>query len=187
MSSVGPGVDWDSPDGDLSPDEIADLRRRLASAVAWICPEWLTAQMEDIVQNCMVQLLRSRNKGEGKQEYPSTYLQRVAHGATVDEIRRHSRWKENLVGTAGTLDGPAPSGITAPDSAAFSAEVGKAIRGCLVKLVRSRQLAVALYLQGCTVREVAGLLGWSAKRADNLVYRGLSDLRRCLTRKGITP
>ena len=175
------------PDSALSPDETADLRRRLAVAVAWVCPKWLTAQMEDIIQNGMVQLLRARNQNEGKREYSSTYLQRVAHGATVDEIRRHSRRKENPVDTVETFEGPVPSGIAAPDSAAFSAEVGAAIRGCLVKLVRSRQLAVTLYLQGCTIKEVAGLLGWSTKRADNLIYRGLADLRQCLTRKGITP
>jgi len=175
------------PRVDLSREEIAELRRRLASAVAWVCPQWLAAQKEDIIQNGMVQLLRSQNKSEGNQEYSSTYLKRVAHGATVDEIRRQSRRKENLVGTADTLECPDPSGTTAPDAVAFATEIGTAIRGCLVELVRPRQLAVALHLQGCTVREVANLLGWAAKRADNLVYRGLADLRQCLTRKGMKP
>lgn len=175
MKSVEPGVGTD------------DLRRRLAAAVDWVCPQWLMAQKEDIIQNGMVQLLRSRNQNEGKPEYSSTYLQRVAHGATVDEIRRLSRRKENLVGTAQTMDESGSSGIPSPDTVVFSAEIGAAIRGCLLELVRSRQLAVTLYLQGCTVKEAAGLLGWSAKRVDNLVYRGLANLRSCLIGKGITP
>ena len=33
--------------------------------------------------------------------------------------------------------------------------------------------------------EVASILKWRAKTAENLVYRGLADLRRCLATKGL--
>jgi RNA polymerase sigma-70 factor, ECF subfamily len=46
---------------------------------------------------------------------------------------------------------------------------------------------VTLYLQGHTVPETARILGWDAKRAENLVYRGLADLRQCLMGKGHRP
>jgi RNA polymerase sigma-70 factor (ECF subfamily) len=46
---------------------------------------------------------------------------------------------------------------------------------------------VTLYLQGHTVPETARVLDWPAKRADNLVYRGLADLRQCLLAKGLRP
>ena len=36
-----------------------------------------------------------------------------------------------------------------------------------------------------TDEEVGRLLGWAAKRAENLVYRGMADLRGCLGGKGI--
>ena len=35
--------------------------------------------------------------------------------------------------------------------------------------------------------EAAGILDWSAKRVENLVYRGLADLRDCLAAKGFKP
>ena len=38
-----------------------------------------------------------------------------------------------------------------------------------------------------TTVETARRLGWTAKKAENLVYRGLKDLRRCLTARGMTP
>ena len=44
-----------------------------------------------------------------------------------------------------------------------------------------------LHLQGHSVPDAARLLGWPAKRTENLVYRGLADLRRCLIAKGHTP
>ena len=74
-----------------------------------------------------------------------------------------------------------------PERAAGSRRAGEGIRGCLRRLAPDRRVAVVLHLQGHTVREVAEMLGWNAKRADNLVYRGLSDLRKCLTAKGIEP
>jgi RNA polymerase sigma-70 factor (ECF subfamily) len=46
---------------------------------------------------------------------------------------------------------------------------------------------VALYLNGCTVPEAASHLRWHLKRTEALVYRGLAELRHCLTGKGLTP
>jgi RNA polymerase sigma-70 factor (ECF subfamily) len=37
------------------------------------------------------------------------------------------------------------------------------------------------------VPEASRILDWSAKRTENLVYRGLADLRECLTLKGMRP
>jgi RNA polymerase sigma-70 factor (ECF subfamily) len=44
---------------------------------------------------------------------------------------------------------------------------------------------VTLHLQGHSVPQVAGFFAWNTKRAENLVYRGLSDLRQCLESKGL--
>jgi RNA polymerase sigma-70 factor (ECF subfamily) len=110
----------------------------------------------------------------------------VAYTTLVDEIRRRKRRPEaSLDDEAGT----APVATTAPGpEAAYAArQIGEAIRDCLRQLVRDRRLALTLYLEGHTVPQAAALLDWSAKRTENLVYRGLADLRRCLSEKGITP
>ena len=52
---------------------------------------------------------------------------------------------------------------------------------------RERRLAVTLHLQGHTVPETARILDWAAKQTENLVYRGLADLRECLMAKGLRP
>jgi RNA polymerase sigma-70 factor (ECF subfamily) len=56
-----------------------------------------------------------------------------------------------------------------------------------MSMTGDRRRAVMLYLQGHSVPEAARLLGWTAKRTENLVYRGLADLRHCLRAKGHTP
>jgi RNA polymerase sigma-70 factor (ECF subfamily) len=66
-------------------------------------------------------------------------------------------------------------------------ELGAAIRECLQGLIPSRRAAVVLHLQGHSLKEVGSLLGWTEKKAENLVYRALAGLRTCLVTKGIRP
>jgi RNA polymerase sigma-70 factor (ECF subfamily) len=74
-----------------------------------------------------------------------------------------------------------------PERQYAAGQVGRAIRDCLLGLVTDRRLAVALHLQGHSVPQAAALLGWDRKRTENLVYRGLADLRACLEKKGVSP
>ena len=74
-----------------------------------------------------------------------------------------------------------------PERTAVARQIGRGIRGCLRAMKQERRLAVTLHLQGHTVPEAARLLNWAFKRTENLVYRGLSDLRACLTAKGLQP
>jgi len=64
-------------------------------------------------------------------------------------------------------------------------ELGGEIRSCLERLPEARQLPVILHLQGFRNEEVARALQFNEKRAQNLIYRGLEQLRRCLAGKGI--
>ena len=82
---------------------------------------------------------------------------------------------------------PWPVAITRqdPERLAASSEIGRGILDCLSRMSRERRLAVTLYLQGHTVPEASRVLEWTAKRTENLVYRGLADLRECLLSKGL--
>ena len=44
-----------------------------------------------------------------------------------------------------------------------------------------------LHLMGHSVDEISALLECRYKQAENLVYRGLSDLRACLKTRGVKP
>ena len=170
----------------LEPAALEDLRRRIVAAVRRTCPTRLAAQMDDIVQTVLARLLLSPRRGEGNPVFSSMYLTKAVYGATVDEIRRLGRRREDSLEAVAEADSMAAPDA-GPERRAASAEVARGIRECLAKLVQPRRLAVTLYLQGCSVPEASGLLRWPVKKTENLVYRGLAGLRRCLTMKGFQP
>lgn len=173
---------------DGSTDEaVAELRSRVQRAVRRVCPRWLADRQDDLVQMATLRVLEARRSAEGNPEVASSYLYRVAYTTLIDEIRRLRRRPEapleGLIDTGRDV----PASTAGPEQSYASKEIGHAVRECLLLLLRPRRLAVALYLQGNTVPEAAVILGWTAKRTENLVYRALADLRRCLEGKGISP
>jgi len=54
------------------------------------------------------------------------------------------------------------------------------LRQCLERLEERRRMAVTLHLSGLRIPEVARAAGWTEKTAENLIYRGLDDLRALL-------
>jgi RNA polymerase sigma-70 factor (ECF subfamily) len=151
-----------------------------------VCPRWLADQAEDLVQVGLMRIVEIRKKSEGSRELPSSYLYRVAHSVLVDEIRRRRRRREVPLENEQSEAIMAAEGAD-PERGRAGHEIGHAIAECLALMRRARRLAVTLHLQGHSVIEAARILGWSAKRTENLVYRGLADLRRCLLSKGVTP
>lgn len=178
------------PSGPQEADDYARLRGDLVRAVNRICPSWLASRADDLVQVALLRVLELRRKSEENAELSPSYLRKVAYSALIDEIRRWRRRRETPLETeAGGIDPAAEreSGNPDPEERSAGREAGRAIRDCLGQMVRPRRLAVALHLQGHSVPDVGKLMGWSSKKADNLVYRGLSDLRECLGAKGVKP
>jgi RNA polymerase sigma-70 factor, ECF subfamily len=169
--------------------DYSQLREHLGRAVARLCPRWLSVQRDDLVQAAVMrvmQIVGARGSArEGNPTFASSYLYKVAHSALVDEIRRVKRRGEvDLEDT-----GVATIAVTRqdPERITASREIGRGIQDCLSRMSRDRRLAVTLYLQGHSVPEAARILDWAPKRTENLVYRGLADLRECLMRKGLQP
>lgn len=172
----------------LSQGELASLRAALAKAVRRACPTRLADSADDLVQIAFERV--HRLVGEGNAQVSASYLRKVAYSVVVDEIRRRRRRNEVSIDPDDGGQDPAfelPSGAPDPESRAGGREIGDAIRGCLGHLVGPRRSAVTLHLMGHTVPEIGRLLGWEGKKADNLVYRGMADLRECLESKGVRP
>jgi len=167
------------------------LAATMARAVRRQCPPWLADQAQDIAQAALAKVVALDKAAEGKRPLTSFYLHKVAHSALVDEIRRRKRRREV------SIEAPTEGGEQArpfephaqgdPESHTSYRQLGVAIRACLASATRDRRLAVVLYLQGHSVPEASRILGWDVKRTENLVYRGLADLRQCLLGKGHRP
>lgn len=165
---------------------LEELRPKLERAIYRVCPAWMSDRRDDLVQVAMIKMMEAQRKSsEGIIPTSSSYLFRVAHNALVDEIRRHRRKRES----------PLEEGDETveqrdehdPERDALSRQTGRAIKDCLSRIKRERRMAVTLYLQGHSVPESSQHLGWSRKRTENLVFRGLDNLRQCLRKKGIEP
>ncbi|MDP9121368.1 MAG: RNA polymerase sigma factor, partial [Acidobacteriota bacterium] len=83
--------------------------------------------------------------------------------------------------------GDPPASAPDPFAEAAGSELRGAIVECLQHLVEYRRRAVVLHLLGHSVPDIGRRLAWDAKRAENLVFRGMRDLRRCLENKGLAP
>jgi len=169
------------------PGSPEELRADLVRAVRRICPAWLADCADDLVQVALLKVMKVQRKSEGKAALSSLYLQRVARSALIDEIRRRRRRPEVPLDEAVESHPAMWTAYPDPESAAVGRELGRTIQTCLGRLIRPRQAAVTLHLLGHSVPEAARLLGWSVKKAENLVYRGLADLQGCLKREGAAP
>ena len=151
----------------------AEMRAVLLRAVTHHCPAELRSQTEDLAHTAWLRIVE-RRRGEDFSTLEPSYLWRVAFTVVIDEIRRRSA---RMTQAERLRAAPAP---VAPGP-----DVGAEIRDCLQQLPEARQLPVILHLQGFRNVEVARALHWNEKRAENLIYRGLEQLRRCLSGKGI--
>lgn len=166
-------------------DPYAELRERLERAARQVVPKHMACQRDDIVQMALMKILRS-GKVEDETVLNNSFLYRVCHSVLVDEIRRQKRRKETSIEPE-SHDPPATNAHSNPETSTGGVEIGLEIVDCLSQITKTRRRAVTLYLQGHTVPETAERLGFTVKKAENLVYRGLSDLRTCLRKKGLEP
>lgn len=168
------------------PEDLERVRRFLIAAVRRSCPAAIAAEADDVVQQALIKLSKTRIVSEENRGVPASYLWRVAYTTLIDEIRRRERRREvPLADDSPTVVPIAPH--PDPEREAVSRGIGEEIRDCLQRMAEARRRAVTLHLVGHTVPEIARLLSWQPKQADNRVYRGMADLRRCLTTKGVTP
>jgi RNA polymerase sigma-70 factor (ECF subfamily) len=169
--------------------DFSKLRQDLVRAVSRVCPAWLADRRDDLVQAAVMRVMQvfeaRRSTPEGNTPLAASYLYKVAYSALVDEIRRVRRRRET------DLEQPAVAAAAVarddPERTAISREIGRGIQECLQRMKRERRLAVTLHLQGHSVSDAARICDWSSKQTENFTYRGLTDLRKCLTSKGIAP
>jgi RNA polymerase sigma-70 factor (ECF subfamily) len=166
--------------------DYEEIRATLVRAVASLCPGWMTDRRDDLVQQAMMKLLRHEEKGELNPAPKASYLWKVAHSVTVDEIRSVRRKRETSLDSAESEPNDRLEDERAGQDRAMW-ELGHAIRECLGTLESRRRRVVALHILGHSLPETAEHSGWRYDQVRNILYRGLKQLRFCLTGKGFAP
>jgi RNA polymerase sigma factor (sigma-70 family) len=64
-------------------------------------------------------------------------------------------------------------------------ELFEVIEKAVDLLKESRRQVIKLYLLGMSRNEISDFYGWSKDKVRNLLYRGLADLKKSLSNKGI--
>lgn len=169
----------------MRPEEYERLRARLVAAVRAVCPEWLSQGQEDLVQAGMMAIMRIAERREENRPLPASYLRKVAYSALVDEIRRVRSRKEIPLDTVNETTTVAAG--ASPERRYAAGQIATALRSCLTRLIEPRLQAVTLHLLGYKKPQIAERMGWNRKRASNLVFRGLENLRDCLRKMQVAP
>jgi len=159
------------------------LRAIVGRIIRRVCPRWLIDEVDDLTQIVTTRVLGRLQDPTANVDPSEAFLYRAAYWALVDEIRARRRRRQVPLDP----DLQTPSAMPDPEQLAGAREVGRAIVSCLAVLIPSRRRATMLHIQGHSVDEISALLDCSRKKADNLVYRGLADLRACLSARGVTP
>jgi RNA polymerase sigma factor (sigma-70 family) len=158
------------------------LRAELSRAAEKLCPPWLRPSRDDIVQEAFLRVTGAR-AADGPP--PRSYLWKTVYTTMVDWIRREEvRQRGRAADVA--VESVAGQGAT-PESRATARQIGAHIHDCVGGLSEPRRAVVAMYLQGHGAAEISRLLGGAYKSVENLLHRGLVQVRACLQRKGVTP
>lgn len=154
------------------------------------CPPWLARERDDLGQKAMLRLLeRARRLADPNLEICATYLYRVANSIVIDEIRKRGRevLAEDVEDYRANSRQEVQEELQSsrnPVGQLRAKELRAAMEDCLSKINVERRRATGLRLQGFTIPEIAKMLDWKDKKAENMERRGRLDLRRCLSKKG---
>jgi len=175
------------PSASLAGEIPPALVERITAAVRRVCPSWLLSERDDLVQTALIKILERERRTGVPQQLEKSYLKRVAYSVLIDEIRRRQRRREEPLHEEPAKEPDGAHGMFTPEECAASEQLGQAIHECLGEIKREWRLALVLRLQGYSIPECADRLGWKPKQTENLVYRGMADLRRRLEARGIKP
>jgi RNA polymerase sigma factor (sigma-70 family) len=150
--------------------------------------------VDEVVQEVRVRLWRARQESETIAGLGTSYIYRTALSAALEVVRR-KRGSGRVTSLAEFRDergehealASVESDERGPEHTLARAEFASAVAAAMLELADARRTAVRLHLVGYSRDEIAGMTGWSAAKARNLIYRGLADLRAALVRRGISP
>lgn len=165
--------------------ESERIREVLRRAVRSACPAWLANDADDIVQTAWLRAAPRIAESSTAGPVSNTYLWKVATTTVLNEIRARRRSRADV--SLEELEVPSTIASADPEQQVQARTIREAIADCLSNLLPARRRVLTLQLCGHEVAEVAALTGNDLKRTRNLLFRGSSDLRECLSNKGVTP
>ncbi len=137
---------------------------------------------EDICQEIKIKLWRVLGYEKEIVNFPS-YLKKVVNSSVIDMLRKCKRQENVLLQEKQTRISEMKVDYLA--ELAARENLRDKLAEAVDSLIESRRQAVKLFLLDMTIDEIAAFYGWSKDKTRNLLYRGLTDLKRFLRQKDI--
>jgi len=139
----------------------------------------------DIEQEVRIRLWKALERDRSA-AFRTSYIQRVVLSTVIDAIRAaKSRPAEPLPEGEGEGHEAFLARDAGPEQTAAGSADFDRVAACLAELPQRRREAVALHLQGFSLREIGELGGTSEEAARKLLDRGMQTLRARLALMGL--
>lgn len=137
---------------------------------------------DDLAQEIKIKLWKIFNTEKEISSYPS-YIKKIVHTSVIDLLRKRKREegvyfqeKQRRIS-----DGKRDYVSDCQTEDIIKQTIAEAVNS----LIDSRRKVVRLYLLDMNIEEISAFYKWSHHKTRNLLYRGLSDLRKILKEKDI--
>jgi RNA polymerase sigma factor (sigma-70 family) len=140
-------------------------------------------ELDDIFQEVKIKIWKVLSHEKQIKNY-SSYIKKIVETSVIDHFRKFKREEgvylfEKNKKISEIAQGYAPD--LQYDLIDIKDIVGKAVEG----LIESRKKVVKLYLLNMSIEEISLYFHWSKDKTRNLLYRGLTDLKKILKEKNI--
>jgi RNA polymerase sigma-70 factor, ECF subfamily len=137
---------------------------------------------EDIVQEVRIKLWKLMTDEKTIHNH-SSYIKKIVDSTVIDQLRKSRRIE-------GIINSERQKHISEQKKIynmydQDNIRMKETINIALQSLLESRRRVVKLFLLNMSIEEIAILLSWTKDKTRNLIYRGLSDLKKKLKNNGI--
>ncbi len=137
---------------------------------------------DDIFQEVKIKIWKLIKNGKKINNYPS-YIKKIIYSSVIDQLRKTKR--EEIIFTKEKQKQISEQRRNYLDDISLTIHMEKKINKSVNSLIESRRKVVKLFLLNMTIDEISTFLHWSKDKTRNLLYRGLSDLKKILKKEGI--
>jgi len=130
---------------------------------------------DDVSQDVKIKIWKLLHSEKNISNFPS-YIKKIVNSSVIDQLRKIRREEGIFSHERQVAEHELTYSIEMARIRSLEEVVGKAVD----LLIESRRQVVKLYLLNLSIQEIASYLNWSADKTRNLLYRGLSDLKKIL-------
>lgn len=137
---------------------------------------------DDVFQEVRIKIWKLLNDEKKINNY-SSYIKKIVNSSVIDHIRKMRRERGLILQQKHKTIAEWKSTYEICQN--YDKNLKNIVNQTINSLLESRRKVVKLYLLNLTIEEIAIFFGWSRDKTRNLLYRGLSDLKKALKEKGI--